>query len=69
MCYPCTQCGRCGKYEEDSVFYVPPADIPCLACGGLVDPATGRCSSCGNVAYAPVGSRESAVIDDARAMS
>ena len=37
MCYPCTQCGRCGKYEEDSVFYVPPADIPCLQCGGLVD--------------------------------
>lgn len=55
MCYPCTQCGRCGKYEEDSVFYVPPADIPCLQCGGLVDPATGACASCGARAFAPAG--------------
>ncbi len=54
MCYPCTQCGRCGKYKEDSVFYVPPADIPCLKCGGMVDSATGICSGCGAVAFVPV---------------
>lgn len=55
MCYPCTQCGRCGKYDPKSPYYTPPATIPCLACGGEVDPATGACRACGQVAFAPVG--------------
>ena len=53
MCYPCTQCGRCGKYDPKSPYYTPPATIPCLACGGEVDPATGACRACGQVAFAP----------------
>lgn len=56
MCYPCTQCGRCGKYKETSPLYTPPAPIPCLICGGEVDGATGTCSSCGAQAFAPAGS-------------
>lgn len=55
MCYPCTQCGRCGKYDPKSPYYTPPATIPCLACGGEVDPATGACRACGQVAFVPVG--------------
>ncbi len=55
MCYPCTQCGRCGKYREDSIFYTPPATITCFQCGGEVDPATGTCSACGYVAFQPAG--------------
>lgn len=55
MCYPCTQCGRCGKYEEDSPYYVPPARIPCLACGGEVSPETGLCGQCGERGFPPAG--------------
>lgn len=54
MCYPCTQCGRCGKFNEDSPLYTPPPEIPCLKCGGVVDPATGMCTQCGQVAFALV---------------
>lgn len=54
MCYPCTKCGRCGKYDEESVYYVPPAAIPCLDCGGLIDGETGICGSCGQQAFVPV---------------
>lgn len=56
MCYPCTQCGRCGKYKETSPLYTPPAPIPCLRCGGEVDGATGVCASCGAQAFTPAGS-------------
>lgn len=55
MCYPCTQCGRCGKFNEDSPLYTPPPMIPCLKCGGDVDPETGACVECGRVAFAPAG--------------
>lgn len=55
MCYPCTQCGRCGKFNEDSPLYTPPPEIPCLRCGGVVDADTGVCASCGQVAFRPVG--------------
>lgn len=53
MCYPCTKCGRCGKYDEKSVYYVPPAAIPCLSCGGLVNSETGICDACGKQAFVP----------------
>ncbi len=55
MCYPCTRCGRCGKYNPDSPYYVPPAGIPCLKCGGAIDPETGACRECGYVAFPPPG--------------
>lgn len=55
MCYPCTQCGRCGKFNEDSPLYTPPPDIPCLKCGGVVDGKTGVCADCGHVAFEPAG--------------
>lgn len=56
MCYPCTQCGRCGKFDENSPLYqAPPATIPCFVCGGEVDLATGICLQCGDVAFVPVG--------------
>ena len=55
MCYPCTNCGLCGKQNEDSPYYTPPAIIPCLKCGAVIDPATGVCAGGGNVAFAPVG--------------
>lgn len=57
MCYPCTNCGACHKQEEGSVFYVPPATIPCLKCGGDVDPKTGVCTECGYVAFEVAGGR------------
>ncbi len=55
MCYPCDSCGRCGKFNPESPLYVPPPTIPCLKCGGIVDGETGRCSECGDQAFAPVG--------------
>ncbi|RDB63719.1 hypothetical protein C1878_02670 [Gordonibacter sp. 28C] len=55
MCYPCTMCGRCGKFDPESPLYTPPPSIPCLVCGGEVDAATGACRQCGAVAFAPVG--------------
>lgn len=58
MCYPCTQCGACGKFDVDSPLYQPPPDIPCLLCGGLVDPATGICTQCQTPAFAPPGTRD-----------
>ena len=60
MCYPCTMCGRCGKFDPESPLYTPPPTIPCLACGGDVDPATGICRDCGASAFAPVGTKAEA---------
>lgn len=54
MCYPCTKCGRCGKFNEGSPYYTAPAKIPCLSCGGNVSPETGICSSCGKQAFKPI---------------
>lgn len=61
MCYPCTRCGKCGKYKETSPYYTPPAPIPCFACGGKVDSETGICSACGDKAFALAGRLEEAV--------
>lgn len=47
MCYPCTSCGRCGKFDPDSPLYTPPPTVPCLKCGGQADPETGKCTTCG----------------------
>lgn len=60
MCYPCTSCGRCGKFDPNSPLYTPPPTIPCLKCGGTVDPVTGVCDSCGDQAFAPLGNLGSA---------
>lgn len=57
MCYPCTKCGRCGKYREDSPYYTPLAEIPCFVCGGVVDSETGQCLTCGAKAFVPAGVR------------
>jgi hypothetical protein len=59
MCYPCTKCGRCGKYKEDSVYYTPPATILCFDCGGEVDPTTGKCKDCGKQAFKVAGTKNS----------
>ena len=53
MCYPCSSCGRCGKFDPSSPLYVPPPAIPCLKCGATVDAATGACPECGYQAFAP----------------
>ncbi len=63
MCYPCTKCGRCGKFDPDSPFYQPQADIPCFVCGGLIDPETGICQECGNIAFAPAGSKSDTKVE------
>lgn len=65
MCYPCTQCGRCGKFNEDSPLYAPPPTIPCLKCGGDVDPRTGACIECGHGAFKPAGKTDGndAIVD------
>ena len=55
MCYPCTKCNACGKFTKGSPMYVAPPTIPCLECGGEVDGATGICTSCGAVAFTPMG--------------
>ncbi len=55
MCYPCTNCGRCGKFDPSSPLYTPPPSIPCLKCGGTIDAATGICDSCGDQAFVPTG--------------
>lgn len=55
MCYPCTNCGRCGKFDSSSPLYTPPPSIPCLKCGGIVDATTGICEQCGDQAFTPTG--------------
>lgn len=55
MCYPCTNCGRCGKFDPNSPLYTPPPSIPCLKCGGTVDSSTGICEQCGDQAFTPTG--------------
>lgn len=55
MCYPCINCGRCGKYNPSSPVYTAPPGIPCLKCGGTVDSVTGICDSCSFRAFAPAG--------------
>ncbi len=55
MCYPCTNCGRCGKFDPNSPLYTPPPSIPCLTCGGTVDASTGTCVDCGDQAFVPTG--------------
>ena len=55
MCYPCTNCGRCGKFDPSSPLYTPPPSIPCLKCGGTIDATTGICDSCGDQAFVPTG--------------
>lgn len=63
MCYPCTHCGRCGKYCPDSPYYTPPPGIPCLQCGTLVDPVKGVCEACGYVAFSPPGTSSENAVD------
>ena len=53
MCYPYTSCGRCGKFDPNSPLYTPPPAIPCLQCGGEIDPSTGVCRDCGALAFTP----------------
>lgn len=69
MCYPCTKCGRCGKYNPDSPYYVPPAGIPCLKCGAPVNPETGECGECGYVSFVPPGARKTGTSSEKPAAS
>ncbi len=55
MCYPCTQCGACGKFNKTSPLYRPTPEVPCFKCGGKLDLETGICISCGEVAFVPSG--------------
>ncbi len=55
MCYPCTNCNRCGKLNKDSVLYIAPPVPLCLDCGGELDPETGKCTQCGKQVMTPVG--------------
>ena len=55
MCYPCTRCNSCGKFNEGNLFYQKPGKIPCFKCGGEVNPETGRCETCGDQALMPAG--------------
>ncbi len=64
MCYPCTKCGRCGKYKKGNPCYTPPATIFCFTCGGEVDPQTGVCTSCGDQVFAPIKVDESSLTDE-----
>lgn len=67
MCYPCTFCGRCGKFDPSSPLYTPPPVIPCMECGGEVDLVTGMCGKCGAIAFAPTGERLTSGTEKCRA--
>lgn len=54
MCYACTQCGKCGKFGENGNL-AGMITIPCLKCGGKVDPQTGLCADCDTRAFIPAG--------------
>lgn len=60
MCYSCNNCNRCGKLNEDSPYYRPPAGIVCFKCGGEVDARTGLCAGCGARAFSPPGAKPKA---------
>lgn len=55
LCYSCTFCGACGKYESELFAASRPAAIECPVCGAPVDMATGRCSACGTRKFDPPG--------------
>ena len=55
MCYPCTQCGRCGKYDPQEPLLHAAGHHSLPRVRGRGGPGHGACRACGQVAFAPVG--------------
>lgn len=47
MCYPCTFCGACGKFESDLFVLSQPPVTTCLACKTVFEASLRRCPACG----------------------
>jgi predicted amidophosphoribosyltransferase len=52
----------CGKFNPSSPLYTPPATIPCLSCGGDVDPETGCCKQCGAQVFKAAGVQDKKLV-------
>lgn len=57
VCYSCTFCGACGKYENELFEASRPPVLSCPACGAAVDMATGLCTECSARRFDPPGTR------------
>ena len=50
MCYPCSQCGCCGKPQVE-------VDVLCMKCGSRLPEGSLACPSCGFAAPLPPGTK------------
>ncbi len=55
MCYPCTQCGACGKYDSDLFMLSEVPILACPLCGADIDMAAGTCPECLFRLFSPPG--------------
>jgi ribosomal protein L40E len=46
MCYPCTMCNGCGKFDHELFQYMIPR-LLCLKCGAELPKDAGVCPECG----------------------
>ncbi len=55
MCYPCTQCGACGKYDSDLFMLSKGPILTCPLCGAAIDMEAGTCPKCLFRLFSPPG--------------
>ena len=61
MCYPCTFCGACGKFESDLFVLSQPPVTTCLACKTVFEASLRRCPACGTGLPVPGEKRKDTV--------
>jgi predicted amidophosphoribosyltransferase len=48
MCYPCTQCNCCGKFDNDLLaFMIAQPTLHCLTCSASISKSDIVCPACG----------------------
>jgi len=55
MCFPCTFCGLCGKYDNPDLPTEKDAVLRCFVCGAPLVTGTQTCPACGKTVWRPPG--------------